>query len=448
MRFALILFVLFGVSTFQGNAQEANEAFQLSMKEQLFIMRYMNQHSIEESPLTLPLIDSHIEEINDAWRSESGLLDAEVNPYLYYWELNKKQSGLDRGTACYLYSERMVPTFLADVKRFDVEPRPANAYPIRSGFNFIANPEHLSCFNDVETWRGFKNTLDHLPDMITHYLNSNKVEDAEIESLEEIRKQIDSLAQLVHAWDAFYGEEYDAVFLELAAASVQGVEPIARRVLGHSLWQAFAKNGANDYALATLDLLSSTLTPVDLDRDTLQAWYQLVDPVQGAERFSSMTTSQSQILVASDTRFNLSGTYTDLLTGEPANLADFNGKLVFLDFWATWCAPCIEEIPELKEIVVEFRDEITFLSINADAITDALDADGVQAFMEKHGINYPVLFDQKDRSLAQQLNVQGYPAKFLIDTEGRILAHPSEGRLSLSLPEVQAYLESTRCVCN
>ena len=448
MRFALIFFLLFGVSTSQGNAQEANEAFQLSMKEQLFIMRYMNQHPIVESPLTLPLIDSHIEAVNNAWRSESGLTDAEVSPYLYYWELNKKLSGLDRGTACYLYSERMVPTFLADLKQFNVEPRPANAYSIRAGFDFIANPERLSCFNDAEDWGGLKTAFDQLPDLITDYLNSEKVEDAEIESLKELRKQIDTLAQLVHAWDASYGANYEAVFLELAAAFVQGVEPTARRVLGRSLWQAFAKNEEHGYALATLDLLSNTLTAVDLDRDTLQVWYQMVDPVQGAERFLSMTASQSPILVASDTRISLTGTYIDLLTGEPTNLADFDGKLVFLDFWATWCAPCIEEIPELKKIVAEFGDEITFLSINADAITDAQDAEGVQAFMEKHGVDYPVLFDQKDRSLAKQLGVQGYPAKFLIDRDGRLLAHPSEGRLFLSLPEVQAYLESSRCACN
>ena len=64
--------------------------------------------------------------------------------------------------------------------------------------------------------------------------------------------------------------------------------------------------------------------------------------------------------------------------------------------------------------------------------------------MDEHGVDYPVLYDESDGSLAARFKVNGYPAKFLVSPEGVFLVHPTDGRRTVSLAEVEAYLEGLR----
>jgi peroxiredoxin len=105
------------------------------------------------------------------------------------------------------------------------------------------------------------------------------------------------------------------------------------------------------------------------------------------------------------------------LSGKTVRLADFKGKVVLLDFWATWCAPCREEIPEFVELQKQYAER-GFILLGV-----ALDEEGaavVKPFAQQFGINYPVVIGNT-RITAAYGGIQALPTAFLIGRDGRIL---------------------------
>jgi thiol-disulfide isomerase/thioredoxin len=103
----------------------------------------------------------------------------------------------------------------------------------------------------------------------------------------------------------------------------------------------------------------------------------------------------------------------DPITGENVSLADFAGKPIVLNFWASWCPPCREEIPALVELA-EAHPQIQVVGVNLqDAAGDA------RALQEEIGFDFPSIADT-DGTIAQQLGVIGMPTTFFLDAEHRI----------------------------
>lgn len=131
--------------------------------------------------------------------------------------------------------------------------------------------------------------------------------------------------------------------------------------------------------------------------------------------------------IAKNEQFKLAPNF-DLLNqdGEKVSLASLKGKVLVLDFWATWCQPCIRSFPGMKAAQEMYADDenVQFLFIN----TWERDKDykaNVAAFIDKNDYPFEVLFDdQKDsetgQNLAASFGVNGIPAKFIIDADGNI----------------------------
>ena len=104
--------------------------------------------------------------------------------------------------------------------------------------------------------------------------------------------------------------------------------------------------------------------------------------------------------------------------GKPMRLADFKGRVVLVNFWATWCAPCIREMPSLDRLQAAMgSDAFTVLAVNEDRNGAKVAA----PFLKKLGIEHlGVNLDDK-MALARALGVRGLPASFLIDRNGRVV---------------------------
>ena len=103
--------------------------------------------------------------------------------------------------------------------------------------------------------------------------------------------------------------------------------------------------------------------------------------------------------------------------GKPIRLSDFRGKLVLLNFWATWCNPCAVEIPWFVELQNKYRDHLVVVGVS-------MDEDGwetVKPFLEAKRVNYRTVIGN-DKVAAQFGGVESLPATLVIDREGRIAA--------------------------
>lgn len=127
------------------------------------------------------------------------------------------------------------------------------------------------------------------------------------------------------------------------------------------------------------------------------------------------------------------------LAGNTIRSADLKGKVVILDFWATWCPPCRAEIPGFIELQKEYQGKpVAIIGFSVDEGG----ADVVKSFGEKQGINYPiVLADEKTQKAFG--DIEAIPTTFVIDTAGRIVnKHVGFTEKSEFEKEIQALLKS------
>jgi peroxiredoxin len=103
--------------------------------------------------------------------------------------------------------------------------------------------------------------------------------------------------------------------------------------------------------------------------------------------------------------------------GKIVKLSDYKGKVVVVDFWATWCPPCRKGIPDLISIQSEFKKDVVVIGISLDQDKTLKD---VGTFIKKYGINYPVVYG--DEKVSKDYgNIQAIPTSFVIDKNGNIV---------------------------
>lgn len=108
------------------------------------------------------------------------------------------------------------------------------------------------------------------------------------------------------------------------------------------------------------------------------------------------------------------------------SLADYRGKVVFLNFWATWCPPCRAEMPYIQELYEEYSQdedsEVVILGVAFPNLSNETDIQGITDFMEENGYTYPVLMDE-GATLMLPYYITAYPTTFLIGKDGTILGY-------------------------
>lgn len=150
-----------------------------------------------------------------------------------------------------------------------------------------------------------------------------------------------------------------------------------------------------------------------------------------ADTYSDMGVEQPDTPLAAPA-FEL----TDL-SGTKVSLDSLSGKVVLLNFWATWCPPCREEMPGMEQLWQKYSDR--GLVIVAITVDDT-DERGIRKFVEQLGLTYPVLIDTGS-SVADRYAVGGLPTSFLIDRDGQVLGSLLGGR-DWTSPEANRLIES------
>jgi thiol-disulfide isomerase/thioredoxin len=104
------------------------------------------------------------------------------------------------------------------------------------------------------------------------------------------------------------------------------------------------------------------------------------------------------------------------LDGKPVSIVGARGKVVLLNFWATWCGPCRAETPDLVELQKKYKDSLQIIGLAVDVD----DPGEVQAFSDSFGINYPLAVAPIELRM-QYGGISALPTSFLLDAEGRIV---------------------------
>jgi thiol-disulfide isomerase/thioredoxin len=124
-----------------------------------------------------------------------------------------------------------------------------------------------------------------------------------------------------------------------------------------------------------------------------------------------------------------------LAAGEPISLAGLKGKVVFLNFWATWCGPCRVEMPSMEALYGRYREKgLEILAVNCGE-----SADQVAAFMRNNRLSFPAVLDANGR-VSAAYGIRAIPASFLIDRDGMIVSRVV-GSLDWDTPKIHAALE-------
>jgi len=103
------------------------------------------------------------------------------------------------------------------------------------------------------------------------------------------------------------------------------------------------------------------------------------------------------------------------LNSEARTLSDLKGKIVVLDFWATWCGPCINSIPHTNELAEKYKDDVVFIGVCAKRGSEKF-----ESTVSGKGIEYPVAIDVDDRT-GDAYRLNGYPDYYIVDRDGTLV---------------------------
>lgn len=132
--------------------------------------------------------------------------------------------------------------------------------------------------------------------------------------------------------------------------------------------------------------------------------------------FAASVKSSAQVIDLTDEQKEAIKTATfTTLDGDTKSLSDFEGKVLILDFWETWCTPCRRVMPTLDKLAKEYKDDFEVLAISPGWSDSEED---VKVFRDENGYDFNWLFAPE---LAKKLQIQGIPYKVFVSPEGEVI---------------------------
>ncbi len=131
--------------------------------------------------------------------------------------------------------------------------------------------------------------------------------------------------------------------------------------------------------------------------------------------------------------------FADAVTGAKVATKSLKGKILVIDFWATWCGPCVADLPEMKEIYSRFHgDGVEFIGVSLDQSPKDGGLQALKAFVKDRQVPWPQYYEGKgwDGEFHNSWGIGEIPTVFVIDPTGRVYSTEARGKLATILPEL------------
>ena len=114
---------------------------------------------------------------------------------------------------------------------------------------------------------------------------------------------------------------------------------------------------------------------------------------------------------------------TVTVDSKPVKLSEYKGRVVFLNFWATWCPPCLQEMPAMERLAQQMKDKpFVILAVNQGESQDV-----VMAFLKRKGFTFPLVMDESG-DIGASYSASALPTTYIIDREGLVVGRAKGGR--------------------
>ena len=133
--------------------------------------------------------------------------------------------------------------------------------------------------------------------------------------------------------------------------------------------------------------------------------------------------------------------FTDASSGSTISMSALKGKVVVVDFWATWCGPCVAELPAMKKLYEKFHGQgVEFLGVSLDQPKEQGGLDALKKFVKEQEIRWPQYYQGKgwESDFSRSWGINSIPTMFLVDQDGKLVSVEARGKLAKLIPELLA----------
>lgn len=254
-------------------------------------------------------------------------------------------------------------------------------------------------------------TLALLSVLLAPFASAND-DEAFVDSLKEVAGAFMQKAQTGATAEADYADEFQRLDL-IFEAQADNPENAAEALSLKAMIYAEILD-ESDRAIALLKQIANDYPGTEAAENS----QQMIDFFKQQEAAEKM--KESLVIGATFPEFSVKD-----LNGNELTLSDYRGQVVLLDFWATWCAPCIAELPTVMAAYNRFHaDGFEIIGISLDQERETL-----QNFLKQQKMTWPQFFDGKGwgNELSTRYGVQSIPATFLLNKDGKIIASDLRG---------------------